>query len=254
MGWEVDRKPHSVSRIPAIRKVRVRYIVLICRFSGPGVPKKIRGNPGKNEQSLRNLLLFGEIFANEIINKHINVQQKMLRLMTTIAAAAVGTAALAQNFTLKSNELSGWMNPRQYANERGFDGQNQSPELSWDHVPAGTKTFAVTIYDMDAPTGHGFWHWVIFNIPTDVRELPTGAGTPEGYLAPSEAVQSLNDTGKPGYFGMAPPPGPPHRYVITVYAVDKKLNLGPGAKPHEVTSQLETSTLATASLLEYGEK
>jgi Raf kinase inhibitor-like YbhB/YbcL family protein len=92
---------------------------------------------------------------------------------------------------------------------------NRSPQLSWSGAPEGTKSFAVTCYDPDAPTGSGFWHWTVANIPVDVAELA------EGGPVPADAVEGRTDFGEPGFGGAAPPQGHgPHRYVFTVFAVD----------------------------------
>ena len=102
----------------------------------------------------------------------------------------------------------------------GCSGNNTSPELRWEGAPKGTKSFAVTVYDPDAPTGSGWWHWVIFNLPPDTTSLSAGAGKPEGEKAPQGSIQSTTDFGQPGYGGPCPPPGDkPHRYVFTVYAL-----------------------------------
>ena len=108
----------------------------------------------------------------------------------------------------------------QVFNGMGHSGGNQSPELSWEGAPEGTKSFVITMYDPDAPTGSGWWHWVVVNIPASVHELPTGAS---GKHMPQGALETRTDIGKPGYTGAAPPPGPAHHYVITIYAlkVDK---------------------------------
>lgn len=87
-------------------------------------------------------------------------------------------------------------------------------------MPAEAKSFAVTVYDPDAPTGSGWWHWVVFNIPAGTSGLPKNAGDPAAKLAPAGSVQSSTDFGKPGYGGPCPPAGDkPHRYQITVYAL-----------------------------------
>lgn len=115
-------------------------------------------------------------------------------------------------FTLTSNDITdGGTLPDAQVQARG----NTSPHLAWSGAPAGTKSFAITVYDPDAPTGSGFWHWTVANIPADVSEIPTGGPVPAG------AVEGRTDFGEPGFGGAAPPPGHgPHRYIFTVFAVD----------------------------------
>ncbi|ASZ13940.1 YbhB/YbcL family Raf kinase inhibitor-like protein [Chitinophaga pendula] len=156
-------------------------------------------------------------------------------------------------FTLKSLELGGQLSNKQYVNNMGYTGDNQSPQLYWEHAPANTKSFAVTIYDLDAPTGSGFWHWLVFNIPAAVTSLPAGAGSPDAGLLPAGAIQSITDLGEPGYVGAAPNPGPDHRYLITVYALDKSLDLPQQASPAFVGYNLHFASIAKASLLVYGQ-
>lgn len=99
----------------------------------------------------------------------------------------------------------------------GAGGEDVSPHLAWSGAPDGTQSYAVTVYDPDAPTASGFWHWAAFNIPADVTELPSGAS---GSL-PGGAVELTNDGGTVGYIGAAPPPGHgTHHYWVVVHAVD----------------------------------
>ena len=162
--------------------------------------------------------------------------------------------AIPKMFTLKSDELGGQLTSKQYINDMGFSGQNQSPQLYWENSPEETKSFAVTMYDLDAPTGSGFWHWVVFNIPPNVSKLESDAGNTSKNLLPEEVVQSNTDMGYPGFAGAAPPEGSAHRYLITVYALDRTLELDKSATPAFVGFNLHFATLAKASLLVYGQK
>lgn len=109
----------------------------------------------------------------------------------------------------------------QVADFMGYSGENLSPQLSWRGFPSDTKGFAITVHDPDAPTGSGFWHWLVLNIPPDVNELATGAGSEGSDNLPGGVLQLRNDAGTRGYVGAAPPPGDlAHRYVTTVHALD----------------------------------
>jgi Raf kinase inhibitor-like YbhB/YbcL family protein len=138
----------------------------------------------------------------------------------------------------------------QVFNGFGCSGGNVSPELHWDNAPKGTKSFAVTVYDPDAPTGSGWWHWVIFNIPPTVDTLPSNAGTRDGNAAIEGAIQSMTDFGQPGYGGPCPPAGDkPHRYIFTVYALKvDQLPLKKEAPGAMVGFYLNQHALAKASL------
>ncbi|WP_291906454.1 YbhB/YbcL family Raf kinase inhibitor-like protein [Chitinophaga sp. CB10] len=174
----------------------------------------------------------------------------MKHLIATLLLAVIASlGSYAQNFTLKSNELGGQLTNKQYFNGFGYSGENQSPQLYWEDAPAGTQSFAVTMYDLDAPTGSGFWHWVVFNIPANVHELKSGAGDVKKHLMPAGAVQSRTDFGVPGYGGAAPPAGPVHRYLITVYALNKQLDLDENVSPALVGFNIHFATIAQASLV-----
>ncbi|MCY3538583.1 MAG: YbhB/YbcL family Raf kinase inhibitor-like protein [Acidimicrobiia bacterium] len=131
----------------------------------------------------------------------------------------------------------------------GCGGGNRSPQLSWSGAPEGTASYALTCYDPDAPTGSGFWHWVVVNIPADTTELKAGAG--DGGGIPTGARQTRTDFGSPGYGGPCPPEGDhPHRYLFTVHAVAvEALSVDADTMPAVVGFMLHLNTLEKAALM-----
>ena len=181
----------------------------------------------------------------------------MHKIVAAFVAAFGGlsaTAALAQDMALTSAEVAegSTIKDAQVANVFGCKSGNISPSLSWSGAPSDTKSFAITVYDHDAPTGSGFWHWVVFNIPASTTSIPLGAGDVKKKLMPKGAIQSRTDFGTDGYGGPCPPQGDkPHHYIFTVYAVDEdKLQF---AKDHNVSAavvgfELHFHSKAKASL------
>ncbi len=175
---------------------------------------------------------------------------KKLVLITSFLASITLNA---QTFTLKSNELGGQATEQQVFNGFGCNGKNLSPQLFWDNPPSGTKSFAVTIYDEDAPTGSGWWHWLIFDIPATTKQLETGAGNLSLNLAPIGSIQSFTDFKAQEYGGPCPPEGAKaHRYVITVFALKtEKLGLDANANPALVGFMLEQNAIEKSSIIFY---
>lgn len=166
----------------------------------------------------------------------------------------LSSTVFAQNtFTLSSNDLGGEATINDEFNGFGCTGENQSPQLSWKNVPEETKSFAVTMYDPDAPTGSGWWHWVVFDIPVSTNELVSGAGNTALNLTPEGVIQSITDYGTNGYGGPCPPKGHGlHQYIITVYALKTdKLGLNENTNPAVVGYYLWNNTLAKASIVTY---
>ena len=178
---------------------------------------------------------------------------KRLILASIIPMLISASLIHAEGFTLTSKDISGQLSETQVFSGMGCTGLNQSPQLRWEGVPKNTNSFAITVYDPDAPTGSGWWHWIIFNIPAKVRHLDVDAGNIEKNIAPKDSVQSVTDFGQPGFGGACPPPGDkPHRYVFTVYALKvEKLELGPNTPPAMVGFYLNKNAIGKASLIAY---
>lgn len=153
-------------------------------------------------------------------------------------------------FTLSSTDMTAEapLAAAQYG--RGSGGANISPQLSWSGFPPETKSFAVTVYDPDAPTGSGYWHWAVFNLPASVTTLEAGAGAPGGRLLPRGAVTLPNGAGQRAFVGAGPPAGTgTHRYQFIVHAVDlARLDVDPESTPAVLGFNLHFHTLARAVL------
>jgi Raf kinase inhibitor-like YbhB/YbcL family protein len=147
-------------------------------------------------------------------------------LAAALATAAIALPAQAAAFKLESPDIkSGGMIDKKFEfSGFGCSGENKSPALKWSGAPKDAKSFAVTVYDPDAPTGSGWWHWSVINIPATVTELKPDAGNVSGANLPAGAKHVRIDYGVAGWGGTCPPPGDkPHRYIFTVHAlkVDK---------------------------------
>jgi Raf kinase inhibitor-like YbhB/YbcL family protein len=177
----------------------------------------------------------------------------MRALMLGMALSVVTAPALAAGFTLTTPDFAngGTIPLAQVLNAGTCKGRDQSPALSWSGEPAGTKSFAVTMFDPNAPTGSGWWHWTVFNIPASVHSLSANAGAAGSTLLPAGAGEGRTDFGFSHYGGPCPPIGnPPHHYEITVYAVKvAKLPLGAASSGATVGFNLHFNTLATARVV-----
>lgn len=178
-----------------------------------------------------------------------------MRMVFTLAALLAAAPAAA--FELHSPDFipAAPIAAKHLFNGFGCTGDNVSPALSWKDPPAGTKSYAVTIYDPDAPTGSGWWHWVLFNLPAGTSGLPAGAGDATKPGLPKGAVQGRTDFGTTGYGGPCPPQGDkPHRYIVTVHALKvDSLALPADASAAMVGFNLNAASLGKATLTaQYG--
>lgn len=145
-----------------------------------------------------------------------------IRTFGALACFVIAPVTSAAEFALSSTSLTdgGTLKVEQVFNGFGCEGGNRSPALSWKGEPAGTRSFAVTVYDPDAPTGSGWWHWVAIDLPAGTHALAEGVGDASGNALPKGTVQGRTDYGTPGFGGACPPVGDkPHRYIVTVYAL-----------------------------------
>jgi len=162
-----------------------------------------------------------------------------------LAALLASNSALASSLTLSSTDIANgkFMAKAQEFQGFGCSGGNQSPQLSWSGAPAGTAAFAIMLHDPDAPTGSGWWHWQLVNIPKDVTSLAAGA------VAPAGSQQMNNDYGVKGFGGACPPPKHGvHRYQFTVHALSQKLELPENASGALTGYMVKAHSLASSTI------
>lgn len=157
---------------------------------------------------------------------------------------------LKKKFTLYSPDMVNNQQVReeQFFNGFGCDGENISPKLVWAYAPKNTKSFAITIFDKDAKTGSGWWHWIVYNIPADINSVENGASNHEKIM-PKGAIETINDYGTSGYGGVCVLNNEKHNYVITIYALNvDKLDLPKKATPAMVRYYINQHKIATATI------
>jgi len=188
-----------------------------------------------------------------LVKQKNNTVKKLYLALCSCLAFVVPTAfAESGGFRLAGAEWhdGGSVPQKNVYNGSGCGGANISPEFHWSNAPRGTKSFAITIFDPDAPAGGGWWHWIIFNIPGTVSELPAGAGNEASRRLPPAGFQCRNDYGELGYGGPCPPPGSTHRYLVKVYALSiEKLPFGSETPPGKMAKQIEAHSIGVAKLM-----
>ena len=178
------------------------------------------------------------------------MRRYLIATLLLLAGAAHGEEGA---FTLVSPDFTSGqaLQSAQVYNAFGCTGGNVSPALNWRNPPAGTQSYALLVHDPDAPTGSGWWHWVVWNLPASLESLPAGAGDPAAGKLPEGAVQGKTDFGAPGYGGPCPPPGAkPHRYYFRLHALKvPKLDLPADATAAFVGFNVNANTIGVAELM-----
>ncbi|MBL8471421.1 MAG: YbhB/YbcL family Raf kinase inhibitor-like protein [Rhodocyclaceae bacterium] len=182
-----------------------------------------------------------------------------MKIALSLSAILLSSAVQAESFRLTSPDLpaSAPIPEKHVFKGFGCDGGNVSPALAWKGAPQGTKSFALTVYDPDAPTGSGWWHWLVVNIPAETNALPAGAGDPAAGKAPAAALQTRTDFGSSGWGGPCPPKADkPHRYIFTVHALKTdKIEIPADAPGAMVGYMINANSLGKASFTaRYGRK
>lgn len=168
-----------------------------------------------------------------------------------ILTALMASSLVAGSFTLQSDDLEGQLSKKQEFNGFGCSGKNMSPELHWTDAPKGTKSFAITVYDPDAPTGSGWWHWLVVNLPKSTTTVSSDASAQS--KLPKGAVETMTDYGSASFGGACPPKGDKdHAYVFTVYALDvEKLELTAKSDSALVGYMINKHVLEKATMMSY---
>lgn len=176
----------------------------------------------------------------------------MKNLLATLMLISACTVNASEKFQLTSTDIvpGKAMGHAQEYDGFGCSGANASPALTWRGAPKGTRSYAVTMHDQDAPTGSGWWHWILIDIPATTTALARDAGNPARSLAPAGATHRRNDFGAAAYGGACPPPGAPaHRYTIKVFALDvERLEVPQDGSAALVGYMLNQHALATAEI------
>jgi Raf kinase inhibitor-like YbhB/YbcL family protein len=181
------------------------------------------------------------------------------RSLFSAALGLVGSlfinVAMAADFALSSPSIKpgATLTADQVFNGFGCTGNNISPELLWANAPQGTKSYALTVYDPDAPTGSGWWHWVVYNIPASANKIAAGAGTVDGKNLPAGSAQGRTDFGSTGFGGACPPVGDkPHRYIFTLHALStEKLAIPEGATAALIGYMINANRIDQTSFTAY---
>jgi len=171
-----------------------------------------------------------------------------MRYITFIIITLLAVSAYGADFSVSvPTAKNGVFSNEQVFNGFGCSGENVSPEVVWENPPRGTKSFALTVYDPDAPTGSGWWHWVVTDIPANLRKIEKGK-------TPVSSVQSGTDFGRPGYGGPCPPEGTNHRYIFTVTALKvEKLGIDPSSTGALAGFMINMNAIGKAStIVRYG--
>lgn len=189
----------------------------------------------------------------------VNLQPRFTRKLLGTSLILLGSFLFAPllavaepaKLVLTSTDIASgkYMKKAQEFNGFGCVGDDVSPQLSWSGAPEGTVAYAIMAYDPDAPTGSGWWHWQLVNIPADVTSLSAGAGKPSQLAAPKGSLHIENDFGAAGFGGACPPKGHGvHRYQFTVYALSKKVELPANASGALTGYMVKSATLASATI------